>query len=309
MSNNHIYDMIIVGGGPGGYTAALYAARSGLAVCVLEKLSAGGQMALSSQIDNYSGFEDGIDGFTLAEKMQRHAEKFGAKSEYAEVTAVDLNSNPKRLETSEGDFFGKTVVIATGANPRELGIENEAKLVGRGVAYCASCDGMAFRGKTVAVVGGGNSAASDAILLSRIAKKVIIIHRRDKLRATKIYHDPLMKAENIEFRWNSTVEELLFDERLTGVRLKNVSTGREDVVECDGVFISVGRKPATDLVKGQIELDANGYIIAGETTETNIPGVYAVGDVRTKVLRQVITAASDGAVAVHMAEEYIAGGA
>ena len=309
MSNNHIYDMIIVGGGPGGYTAALYAARSGLAVCVLEKLSAGGQMALSSQIDNYSGFEDGIDGFTLAEKMQRHAEKFGAKSEYAEVTAVDLNSNPKRLETSEGDFFGKTVVIATGANPRELGIENEAKLVGRGVAYCASCDGMAFRGKTVAVVGGGNSAASDAILLSRIAKKVIIIHRRDKLRATKIYHDPLMKAENIEFRWNSTVEELLFDERLTGVRLKNVSTGREDVVECDGVFISVGRKPATDLVKGQIELDANGYIIAGETTETNIPGVYAVGDVRTKVLRQVITAASDGAAAVHMAEEYIAGGA
>ena len=308
MSNNHIYDMIIVGGGPGGYTAALYAARSGLDVCVLEKLSAGGQMALSSQIDNYSGFEDGIDGFTLAEKMQRHAEKFGAKSEYAEVTAMDLKSNPKRLETSEGEFLGKTVVIATGANPKELGIENESKLIGRGVAYCASCDGMAFRGKTVVVVGGGNSAASDALLLSRIAKKVIIVHRRDKLRATRIYHDPLMKAENIEFRWNSVVEELLFDKRLTGVRLKNISTGEENVVECDGVFISVGRKPATDLVKGQLDLDKSGYIVAGETTETNIPGVYAVGDVRTKVLRQVITAASDGAVAVHMAEEYNAGG-
>ena len=307
--NNHVYDMIIVGGGPGGYTAALYAARAGLDTVVLEKLSAGGQMALTHQIDNYTGFEDGIDGFYLAEKMQKQAERFGAKSEYAEVIHMDLKASPKVVETSEGIFCGKTVVLATGANPRELGIDHETELVGRGIAYCAACDGMFYRGKTVVVVGGGNSAAADALLLSRIAKKVIIVHRRDNLRATKIYHEPLMNAENVEFRWNSTVSELLYGDRLTGVRLKDVHTGEETELVADGVFVSVGRKPATELLADQIELDKGGYIAAGETTETNIPGVYAVGDVRTKLLRQVVTAVADGAMAVHMAEEYIAGGA
>ena len=307
--NNHVYDMIIVGGGPGGYTAALYAARAGLDTVVLEKLSAGGQMALTHQIDNYPGFEDGIDGFYLAEKMQKQAERFGAKSEYAEVIRMDLKASPKVVETSEGIFCGKTVVLATGANPRELGIDHETELVGRGIAYCAACDGMFYRGKTVVVVGGGNSAAADALLLSRIAKKVIIVHRRDNLRATKIYHEPLMNAENVEFRWNSTVSELLYGDRLTGVRLKDVHTGEETELVADGVFVSVGRKPATELLADQIELDKGGYIAAGETTETNILGVYAVGDVRTKLLRQVVTAVADGAMAVHMAEEYIAGGA
>ena len=307
--NNHVYDMIIVGGGPGGYTAALYAARAGLDTVVLEKLSAGGQMALTHQIDNYPGFEDGIDGFYLAEKMQKQAERFGAKSEYAEVIRMDLKASPKVVETSEGFFCGKTVVLATGANPRELGIDHETELVGRGIAYCAACDGMFYRGKTVVVVGGGNSAAADALRLSRIAKKVIIVHRRDNLRATKIYHEPLMNAENVEFRWNSTVSELLYGDRLTGVRLKDVHTGEETELVADGVFVSVGRKPATELLADQIELDKGGYIAAGETTETNIPGVYAVGDVRTKLLRQVVTAVADGAMAVHMAEEYIAGGA
>ena len=307
--NNHVYDMIIVGGGPGGYTAALYAARAGLDTVVLERLSAGGQMALTHQIDNYPGFEDGIDGFYLAEKMQKQAERFGAKSEYAEVIRMDLKASPKVVETSEGIFCGKTVVLATGANPRELGIDHETELVGRGIAYCAACDGMFYRGKTVVVVGGGNSAAADALLLSRIAKKVIIVHRRDNLRATKIYHEPLMNAENVEFRWNSTVSELLYGDRLTGVRLKDVHTGEETELVADGVFVSVGRKPATELLADQIELDKGGYIAAGETTETNIPGVYAVGDVRTKLLRQVVTAVADGAMAVHMAEEYIAGGA
>ena len=305
--NNHVYDMIIVGGGPGGYTAALYAARAGLDTVVLEKLSAGGQMALTHQIDNYPGFEDGIDGFYLAEKMQKQAERFGAKSEYAEVIRMDLKASPKVIETSEGIFCGKTAVLATGANPRELGIDHETELVGRGIAYCAACDGMFYRGKTVVVVGGGNSAAADALLLSRIAKKVIIVHRRDNLRATKIYHEPLMNAENVEFRWNSTVSELLYGDRLTGVRLKDVHTGEETELVADGVFVSVGRKPATELLADQIELDKGGYIAAGETTETNIPGVYAVGDVRTKLLRQVVTAVADGAMAVHMAEEYIAG--
>lgn len=308
MGEFHVYDMIVVGGGPGGYTAALYAARAGLDTLVLEKLSAGGQMALTEEIDNYPGFEEGIDGFSLAEKMQQQAERFGAKSEYAEVEHMDLTAAPKVLETSEGTFYGRTVVLATGANPRELGLANEAALTGRGVAYCAACDGMRYKGKTVVVVGGGNSAAADAMLLSRIAEKVIVVHRRDTLRATKIYHEPLMQAENIEFRWNSVVTELLQEDKLTGVRLKDVNTGEETVLSCDGVFISVGRKPATELVQGQLELDRSGYIIADETTKTNLPGVYAVGDVRTKPLRQVVTAVADGATAVHMAEEYLAGG-
>ncbi|HIW94558.1 MAG TPA: thioredoxin-disulfide reductase [Candidatus Flavonifractor merdipullorum] len=307
MREGHIYDMIVVGGGPGGYTAALYAARAGLDTLVLEKLSAGGQMALTEEIDNYPGFEDGIDGFTLAEKMQQQAERFGAKSEYAQVERMDLTAAPKVLETSEGTFYAKTVAVATGANPRELGLANEAALTGRGVAYCAACDGIRYKDKTVVVVGGGNSAAADAMLLSRIAKKVILVHRRDTLRATKIYHEPLMQAENIEFRWNSTVTELLHTDKLTGVRLKDVNTGMEAILSCDGVFISVGRKPATELVQGQLELDRSGYIIADETTRTNLPGVYAVGDVRTKMLRQVVTAVADGAAAVHMAEEYLAG--
>ena len=308
-TDTHIYDMLIIGGGPGGYTAALYAARAGLDTLVIEKLSAGGQMALTHQIDNYPGFVDGIGGWELADQMKRQAERFGARTQNAEVRSVDLKDNPKKAETSEGTFYGKTIVLATGANPRELGVSGEKELVGRGVAYCAACDGMFYKGKTVAVVGGGNTAAADALLLSRIAEKVIIVHRRDTLRATKIYHEPLMKAENVEFRWNSVVTELLHGDKLTGVRLKDVQTGEETVLAADGVFVSVGRKPATELVADQVELDKGGYIVAGENTATNIPGVYAVGDVRTKLLRQVVTAVADGAMAVHMAEEFLAGGA
>jgi len=300
-----IYDMIIIGGGPGGYTAALYAARAGLDTLVLEKLSAGGQMALTAQIDNYPGF-DGIDGFSLGEKMQQSAEQFGAQTELAEVYSLRLQGEVKEVETSEGTFYGRTVVIATGANPRELGITGERELIGRGVNYCAACDGMFFKGKTVAVVGGGNSAAADALLLSRICEKVILIHRRDTLRATKIYHDPLMKAGNVEFRWNSTVSELLHDGKLTGLKLADVTSGEISSLSCDGVFVSIGRKPASELVQGQLALDAAGYIVADESTRTSLPGVFAIGDVRTKAVRQIVTAAADGAVAVHFAEEYLA---
>ena len=302
----HIYDIIIIGGGPGGYTAALYAARAGLDVIVLEKLSAGGQMALTSQIDNYPGFEEGVDGFELGEKMQAGAEKFGAKTEYAEVFSVDLSAVPKIVETSEGTFYGHTVVFATGASPRELGVTGEKELVGRGVHYCAACDGMFYKGKTVVIVGGGNTAAADAMVLSRIAKKVILVHRRDTLRATKIYHEPLKKAENVEFHWNSVVSEFISEGKVTGIKIKNVHTGEEELIHCDGVFVSVGRKPATELVNEQLDLDASGYIVADESTKTNISGVYAVGDVRTKKLRQIVTAVSDGAIAAHEAEEYLA---
>jgi len=303
-----IYDMIIIGGGPGGYTAALYAARAGLSTLVLEKLSAGGQMCQTTQIDNYPGFEHGIDGMELGQKMRAGAERFGAVTVMAEVLSAELSGEIKRIETSEGVFLGRTVTVATGAEHRHLGLEREEEFIGRGVGYCAACDGMFYRGKTVAVVGGGNSAAADAMLLSRICKKVIIIHRRDTLRATRVYHEPLMKAENVEFRWNSTVEELLGQDRLTGARLRDVKTGEETVLELEGLFISVGRSPATALFREQLAVDGSGYIIADESTRTSLPGVFAVGDVRTKAVRQVITAAADGAAAAHQAEEYLAGG-
>ena len=304
----HIYDMIVVGGGPGGYTAALYAARAGLDTVILEKLSAGGQMALTEQIDNYPGFEDGIDGFSLGEKMKRGTERFGVETKLAEVLSLDLSGTVKKAETSEGPLLARTIVLATGAGPRELGIEGEQELIGKGVNYCAACDGMFYKNKTVVIAGGGNTAAADALILSRICKKVIVVHRRDTLRATKIYHEPLMKAENVEFRWDSEIIELLHDEKVIGIRLRNVKTGEETTLACDGVFVSIGRKPSSELVKDQVEVDPAGYIIADESTRTNIPGVFAVGDVRTKALRQVVTAVADGATAVHYAEEYLAGG-
>ena len=304
----HIYDMIVVGGGPGGYTAALYAARAGLDTVILEKLSAGGQMALTEQIDNYPGFEDGIDGFSLGEKMKRGTERFGVETKLTEVLSLDLSGTVKKAATSEGPLFARTIVLATGAGPRELGIEGEQELIGKGVNYCAACDGMFYKNKTVVIAGGGNTAAADALILSRICRKVIVVHRRDTLRATKIYHEPLMKAENVEFRWDSEIIELLHDEKVIGIRLRNVKTGEETTLACDGVFVSIGRKPSSELVKDQVEVDPAGYIIADESTRTNIPGVFAVGDVRTKALRQVVTAVADGATAVHYAEEYLAGG-
>lgn len=301
-----IHDVIIIGGGPAGYTAALYCVRAGLNTILLEKLSAGGQMALTTQIDNYPGFEEGIDGFTLGEKMQLQAEHFGAVTELAEVLSLELKESIKTIETSEGTFYGKTVILAMGANPKELGLSNESGLIGRGVGYCAACDGMFYKGKTVAIVGGGNTAAADALVLSRICEKVILIHRRDTLRATKIYHDTLFRTENIEFCWNSTVTELLADKKLTGIKVQNVNTKEETQMDVDGVFVSIGQKPASELVVGQVELDPSGYIVADETTKTNLPGVFAIGDVRTKPMRQVVTAVADGAVASHFVEEYLA---
>lgn len=302
---NKIYDIIIIGGGPAGYTAALYASRAGFDTLVIERMSTGGQMALTDMIDNYPGFEEGVDGITLGMKMQASAERFGAKSEFAEVTDVMLEESPKRVITTSGELLARAVIIATGANPRQLGVKNEDAFLGRGVHYCAHCDGRFYKGKTVMVIGGGNSAASDALYLSRLASKVYLVHRRDSLRATKIYHEPLMNAENIEFLWNSTVSEIVADKRVSGAVLKNTQDGSEKMVDVDGIFVSIGRRPATEIFQGKLALDENGYVIADETTKTDIDGVYAVGDVRTKELRQVVTAVADGAVAVHFAEEYI----
>ena len=302
-----VYDVIIIGGGPAGYTAAIYAARAGLSTLVLEKFSAGGQMTQTQIIENYPGFDEGVDGFTLGEKMRSGAERFGAITNQTEVLSVELGTYPKRVTADVGDFFAKTVIVATGAEHKHLGIENEEKLVGRGVGYCAACDGMLYRGKTVAVVGGGNSAAADALLLSKICKKVYLVHRRDTMRAEKIYHDPLMKAENVEFKWNSEIAELVYDKKLVGVRIKNKQSGEQDELLLDGLFISIGRAPVTELFRNQIDIDEHGYIIADESTRTSAEGVFAIGDVRTKTVRQIVTAAADGAVAVHFAPEYIAG--
>ena len=301
-----IYDVIIIGGGPAGYTAALYASRAGLDTLVIEKMGPGGQMALTDIIDNYPGFEEGIDGISLGMKMQAGAERFGAATEYAEVTSLELSEKIKTVETTSGSFLTRTLIIATGADPRKLGIEGEDALVGRGLHYCAHCDGRFYKGKTVMVVGGGNSAASDALYLSHLCEKVIVVHRRDTLRATKIYHEPLMRAPNVEFMWNSAIDDYIVDKKIVGAKVKNLQSGELSDVAFDGLFVSIGRKPATDLFGGQLALDGNGYIIADESTRTSIEGVYAAGDVRTKTLRQVVTAVSDGAIAADEAEKYIA---
>jgi len=256
-------------------------------------------------IENYPGHPEGVDGFTLGEKMKAGAERFGAETLSTEVLSVSLAESPKRITADAGEFLAKTVIVATGAHHRPLGVSGEKELIGRGLAYCATCDGMFYRGKTVAVVGGGNSAVADALYLSRICKKVYLIHRRDTLRASAVYKKPLSETENVEILWNATVKELLSDGRLTGVRL--IKEGSEEELSLDGLFVSVGRAPETALFEGQLDLDENGYIKAGEDTKTSLGGVFAAGDVRQKPLRQIVTATADGATAATLAEEYLLG--
>ena len=300
-----VYDVLVIGGGPGGYTAALYAARANLSVMVLEKLTPGGQMGTTDVIDNYPGFPEGVGGFELALQMQKGAQRFGAQTQLSEVISVELGGTVKQVRTQDGTYQARTVVLASGAHPRELGLPGEQELRGRGVSYCATCDGMFYRGKTVAVVGGGNTAVSDVLYLSRLCQKVYLIHRRDQLRASKVYLDPLQQAENVEFVWDSQVQELLYGDVLTGVQVRHKKTGEIREIPCDGLFVAVGHVPNTELYQGQVELDQAGYVLADDTTQTNLPGVFAVGDLRKKPLRQVITAASDGAVAAHFIEEYV----
>ena len=298
------YEILIVGGGPAGYTAALYAARAGRKTAVVEKLSPGGQMATTSVIDNYPGFPDGVDGFELGEKMEAQARKYGAETIYADVTGADLTADPKVVRTSEGAFTARAVILATGAYPRELGLPGESQLRGRGVAYCAACDGMMYKGKVVAVNGGGNTAVEDALHLSRLCKKVYLIHRRDSLRASAVYHKALEEA-GVEILWNSRVTALRQEGRLTGVELEDVNTGERRELACNGLFVAVGRVPDTALFVGQVDTDPAGYLVADESCRTSLPGVFAAGDARTKALRQVITAAADGANAAHWADDYL----
>jgi thioredoxin reductase (NADPH) len=272
---------------------------------LLEKMFAGGQMTQTAQIDNYPGIPQGIDGVTLGMQMQEGAQRFGAETVYAEVTAVALKDTIKKVSAGTETYQAPAVIIATGADHAHLGLNREAEMVGRGVAYCAACDGMLYKGKTVAVVGGGNSAAADVSLLSKLAKKVYLIHRRDTLRASKVYHAALENMENVEILWNSRVTELLGEDKLTGVQITDVVTGEIKAVELDGLFISIGRNPETGLFKDQLLLDEKGYVLADETTQTSLPGVFAVGDVRTKPVRQIVTACGDGAVAAQMAEQML----
>lgn len=299
------YDVIVVGGGPAGYTAALYAARANLSVLVLEKLTPGGQMGITPQIDNYPGFPEGVDGFTLAMNMKQGAERFGAESKLEEVTALHLTETPKRVCTAKAEYTAGAVILASGASPRALGVSREQELRGRGVSYCATCDGMFYRGKTAAIVGGGNTAVSDALYLSRICERVVLIHRRDMLRASAVYTAPLQAAENIEFVWNSEVTELLGEGKLAGVRVRTKPDGAEREIACDGLFVAIGSQPESELLQGQVTLTEGGYVKADETTCTNLPGVYAVGDLREKPLRQIVTAVADGAVAAQQAEQYL----
>jgi thioredoxin reductase (NADPH) len=262
-------------------------------------------MGLTDIIENYPGFDDGIDGFTLGMKMQAGAEKHGAKTLYGTVEAAELQGKTKSVTVDGIKYFARAVVIATGASPRKLGLPEEDGLIGRGVHYCAHCDGRFYKDKTVIVVGGGSSAVSDAVYLSRLARKVYLVHRRDKLRAEKALQGALTQAKNVEFIWNSAITKINAGDRVNSAEIKNILTEDIMTVDADGIFISIGRTPRSELFSDQVMCEGSGYIIADESTKTNIDGVFAIGDVRTKVLRQVVTAVADGAVAAHYAEEYL----
>ena len=302
---NNCLDVIVIGGGPGGYFAALYAARANLSTMVIEKFAPGGQMATTEIVENYPGFVDGINGFELGMQMKKGAERFGVKTKLAEVKSVELDKNPKLIHTAKETFEAKTVILALGAFPRELGLPNERNLRGRGVSYCATCDGMFYKDKTVVIVGGGNTAVADALFLAKICKKVYLVHRRDELRASKTYMESLENAENIEFIWSSEVVEILEEDMMvSGVKVKSKKDDSIRMVSCDGIFVAIGNIPNTKLIEGQVTLDEAGYVLADETTQTNISGVFAVGDMRQKPLRQIVTAVADGAVASKYAEEF-----
>ena len=303
-------DVAVIGAGPAGLTAALYAARAGLSCMLFERMVAGGQLGQTEHVENYPGFPEGVNGFELAFAMKQQAERFGARFVGEEVVSVDFSKPAKVLVTAFGSYQARTVIVATGARARKLDVPLEDALAGRGVSYCATCDGNFFRGKTVAVVGGGNTAVADAIYLSRICEKVLLVHRRDTLRATKVYHERLQELPNVEFYWNSQVKGLVAEDgKLAGLRIEQTSEDgapRMLTVSAAGLFVAVGTQPNSEFLRDALELSEKGYVVAGETGATSVPGVFAAGDVRAKSLRQVVTAAGDGAVCAEQASAYLA---
>jgi len=299
------YDVIIIGGGPAGLSAGLYTSRAGLKTLLIEKGIMGGQITSAEMVENYPGFPDGISGFDLSDNMYRQASRFGIGIVSSEVTGVDLGGRNKVIKTGEGDYTARAVIIAGGAELQRLGVPGEEYLTGKGVSYCATCDGAFFRDKAMAVIGGGDSAVEEAILLTRFASKVIIIHRRDQLRASKIAQQRAFANEKIEFVWDTVVEGIIGDERVTGLNVRNVKTNEISTIEVSAAFIYVGQKPNTGYLNGTVPLDEEGRVITNERMETEVSGVFAAGDIRHHSARQVITAAGDGATAALSAERYL----
>ncbi|MDD3523399.1 MAG: thioredoxin-disulfide reductase [Candidatus Cloacimonadaceae bacterium] len=299
------YDVIIIGGGPAGLSAAIYSARGGLKTAVFEKGMIGGQINVTEDVENYPGFEKPLSGFELTSKMQAQAERFGANIIEEEIIALGMEGLCKVIETDSGKYRAKSVIICTGAHPRRLNVPGEERLTGRGVSYCATCDGALYRDKVVAVVGGGDSAIEEGIFLTRFASKVIVVHRRDELRAQKIIQERAFANPKMEFVWNSVIQEIHGDTKVSKLEIVNRLTKEITMMPVDGLFIYVGILPNNDLLESRIELDSAGFVLTDEYMHTNVPGIYAAGDIRHTVLRQVVTATSDGAIAAWSAEKWI----
>lgn len=300
-----MYDLIIIGGGPAGLTAGLYNARARLNVILLEMLAPGGQILLTDWVENYPGFPDGISGFELVDKMKAQAENFGLKIQNEEALGLEITAEKKIVTTNKGRLETKALILACGATPRKLGIEGEELLTGKGVSYCATCDGPFYRDQEVAVIGGGDTAVEEAIFLTRFASSIHLIHRRDELRAIKLLQERAMAEEKIQFVWNTVPTKVLGKNGVDAVELKNVKTGELSRKDVQGVFIFVGTQPNTELVKGLVDLDGNGFIKTSDHMETSVPGVFAAGDIRSKILRQISTAVGEGAEASFSAQRYL----
>jgi thioredoxin reductase (NADPH) len=300
-----IYDIIIIGSGPSGYTAAIYAGRANLSVLMLQGYQVGGQLMLTSDVENYPGFDEGILGPEMMEKFEAQARRFGTEMLQEDVTAVDFSKRPFTITTDFGEYQGRAVIISTGASAQWLGLPSEQQLQGRGVSACATCDGFFFKNKDVAVVGGGDTAMEEATFLTKYANHVTVIHRRDTLRASKIMQDRAFKNPKISFIWDSEVAEVLGENSVTGLSLRNLKTGEKSELPVQGFFLAIGHKPNTDLFKGLIDMDQTGYIVPVEHTMTNIPGVFAAGDVTDHRYRQAVTAAGDGCRAAIDAERWL----
>jgi thioredoxin reductase (NADPH) len=299
------YDVIIIGGGPAGLSAGLYTSRSRLDTLLIERGVVGGRITDAELVENYPGFAEGISGAELGRLMQQQAAKYGLNITIAEVTGLELKKDKKVVKTTRGDFTSRAVIIASGSERGKLGVPGEVEVTGKGVSYCATCDGPLFRGKTVAVVGGGNAAISEALYLAKFASKVIVIHRRDQLRATRVLEEKARAEAKIEFLWDTVVEKIEGEKALDQLKLRQVKTGKKSSLDVAGVFIAVGLKPSTDFLKGVLPMDEGGYIITNERMETEIPGIFAAGDIRQSSPRQAITAAGDGATAAVNAEIFL----